>query len=474
MGTLHFSIGEDLGIRLAEIARDHIYKLDVEKALSIWKDAFGCPDNLTNRLTTGQLVVTVDDPVKCVVNVCKRSELSEDRQKEYPEITRDDVVRLIEKNFRDCVDEDNDENWDHLSLEISNVTRMIVDNEHLEIPGQLYGKFLANIPGVTANVELTVPARYAAKAVIDSKPGEFESELERLVGDLSDGYTRSVFVRETGVHKFYKIVKVIRHCLDVLENKDKIARMLDFLDENFEETSGKYETSFCGVNKTMEWSPEPCGFTEQTNKFLRYEIEHQWMPAIQDFISGIVACTVEPDKVSIPEPDEAANQFGSKNSKGSLLDQYLESQDEIDKALDNFCPVDITKGYDAGWIAPDGKCFALNGTTGNFLHIQLADKIMEHYKFKKPESLKDYANDYYLAACKGFVKFHHDWVTYEGYDCIRTDKPVPLTKKQIEAIVKYGNACYGGDLLFGYSRKKLNVDLFKNASEYTLEMLFGI
>ena len=463
MSTVHFSIGEDLGIRLAEIARDNIYKLDVDKALSIWKDAFGCPDNLTNRLTTGQLVVTVDDPVKCIVNVCERSELSEDRQKEYPEITRDDVVRLIEKNFRDYVDEDNDENWDHLALEISNVTRMVSDNVKLEIPGQLYGKFLANIPGVTADVELTIPARYAAKAVIDSKPGEFESELERLVGDLSDGYTRNTFARETGVHKFYKIVKVLRHCLDILENKDKIARMLDFLDENFpDDKNAKRSNS----ESDLYW--------QMTNKHLRYNFENQWMPTIQDFVSGVMACSIEPEKMSIPDTDEMAKEFGSKNAKGDLLTQYIESQNKINEALDNFGPVNIEDGYDAGWIAPDGKCFALNGTTGNYLHIQLADELMEYYHFTKPESLKDFSNDYYLAAYKGFVKFHHDWVTYEGYDCIRTDEPVPMTKKQIEAIVKYGNACYGGELLFGYNRKKLNVELFKNASDYTLRMIFGI
>lgn len=474
MPTLHFSIGEDLGIRLAEIARDHIYDLDVEGALNIWKDAFGCPDNLTNKLTTGELVVTVDDPVKCIINVCERTDLDPERQNEYPKITRDDVVRLIEKHFRDYVDEENDENWDHLALEISNVTRMVSDNEQLEIPGQLYGKFLANIPGVTANVELTVPTRYAAKSVLDSKPGDFESELERLVGDLSDGYTRNMFIRETGIHKFYKIVKVLRHCLNVIENKDKIERMLDFLDENFEKTSGKYESSFCGLNKDLQWGPNAGGFQEQTNSMFRYEIEKIWLPAIEDFVSGVMACSTEPEKVSIPDTNEDTKMFGSKNSKGDLIDQYLESQKKIDEAIKDFKPVDITDGYDAGWIAPDGKCFCLNGTTGNMLHLQLADEIMEYYHFKKPEKLKDYANDYFLAADKGFVKFHHDWVTYEGYDCIRTDKPVSLTKKQIEAIVKYGNACYKGELLFGYSRKKLNVELFKNASDYTLEMLFGI
>jgi hypothetical protein len=464
MGTLHFSIGEDLGIRLAEIARDHIYRLDVEKALSIWKDAFGCPDNLTNRLTTGQLVVTVDDPVKCIVNVCERSELSEDRQKEYPEITRDEVVRIIEKFFRDYVDEENEENWDHLSLEISNVTRMVSDNEKLEIPGQLYGKFLANIPCVTANVDLTIPARYAAKAVIDSKPGEFESELERLVGDLSEGYSGNQFRSETGVHKFNKIVCVIRHCLNVIENKDKIARMLDFLDENFQDDkNAKYSNS------------ESDCYMQMTNKYLRYKVEHYWLPAIQDFVSGIVACTAEPDKESIPTVDELVESFGSKKIVGNdMLTQWLNADKEIQKQLDDFAPVDITEGYDAGWIAPDGNVFALNGTTGNLLHIQLADEIMEYYHFTKPESFKDYANDYYLAADKGFVKFHHDWVTYEGYDCIRTEKPVPLTKKQIEAIVKYGNACYRGELLFGYSRKKLNVELFKNCSDYTLGQLFGL
>ena len=269
MGTLHFSIGEDLGIRLAEITRDHIFDLDVEGALNIWKDAFGCPDNLTNRLTTGQLVVTVDDPVKCIVNVCPREELDPERQKEYPEITREDIVHLIEKHFRDSVDDDNDENWDHLALEISNVTRMVSDNVRLEIPGQLYGKFLASIPGVTADIDLTIPARYAAKAVIDSKPGEFESELERLVGDLSEGYSGNQFRSETGVHKFHKIVGVLRHCLDVLEKKYKIARMLDFLDENFpDDKNAEYSKS------SSDW------YMQMTNKHLRYNFENQWMPTI--------------------------------------------------------------------------------------------------------------------------------------------------------------------------------------------------
>lgn len=463
MAILHFSIGEDLGIRLAEIARDHVFNMDVDGALNIWEDAFGCPKDLLNPLTTGKLVVTVDDPVKCIVNVCERTELDSEREKEYPEITRDDVVKLIEKNFRDYVDEENDENWDHLALEISNVTRMVANNEQLEIPGQLYSKFLANIPGVTANVELTVPARYAAKSVLDSKPGEFESELERLVGDLSDGYTRNMFVRETGMHKFYKIVKLLRHCLNVIENKDKIARMLNFLDENFpDDKNAKYSNS------------ESDCYMQMTNKFLRYEVEHYWLPAIEDFVSGVMACSTEPEKVSIPDTNEETKMFGSKNSTGDLIDQYLENQKKIDEALDNFGPVDITKGYDAGWIAPDGNVFALNGTTANMLHCQLADQIMEYYKFKKPEDLKDFADDYFLAACKGFVKFHHKWITYEGYDCIKTDKPVPLTKKQIEAIVKYGNSCYDGYLEFGYMKRQFHVELFKNCSDYTFGQMFSI
>lgn len=463
MGTLHFSIGEDLGIRLAEIARDHVFDLDVEGALNIWKDAFGCPDNLTNRLTTGQLVVTVDDPVKCIVNVCPREELDPERQKEYPEITREDIVHLIEKHFRDSVDDDNDENWDHLALEISNVTRMVSDNVRLEIPGQLYGKFLANIPGVTADIDLTIPARYAAKAVIDSKPGEFESELERLVGDLSEGYSGNQFRSETGVHKFHKIVGVMRHCLDVIENKDKIARILDFLDENFPD------------DKNAEYSKsESDCYMQMTNKHLRYNFEHQWMPTIMDFIAGAMACSTEPEKVSIPDTNEETKMFGSKNSTGDLLTQYLENQKTIDEALDNFGPVNIEDGYDAGWIAPDGKVFALNGTTGNFLHIQLADEIMKYYDFTKPENLKDFSNDYFLAADKGFVKFHHKWITYEGYDCVRTDKPVPLTKKQIEAIVAYGNSCYDGKLEFGLTKKEIDVELFKNCSDYTFGKIFSI
>ena len=463
MASLHFSIGEDLGITLAEIAKENIQKMEVEKALSIWKDAFGCPDNLLNKLTTGKLVVVVDDPEKCIVNVCRREELDPKRQAEYPEITRDEVVRIIEKNFRDAVDDDNDENWDHFCLEISNVTRMITDNEKLEIPGQLYGQFLQNLPGVTANIELTVPARYAAKTVLDTEPGELESELERLVGDCASGYSGDRFIREGDVHKFYKIVTVLRHCLDIIKKKEALTRMLKFLDDNFpDDSDAPYDTSAGGH------------MLRKTNKHLRYNFENQWMPTINDFIAGAMACTTEPDKAALPDTNEQTRMFGSKNSKGDLLTQYLESQKKIDEALDNFGPVNIEDGYDAGWIAPDGNVFALNGTTGNFLHVQLADQIMEYYHFKKPENLKDFANDYFLAADKGFVKFHHKWVTYEGYDCIRTDKPVPLTKKQIDAICRYGRSCYDGYLEFGYMKKKLHVDLFKNCSDYTFEQMFSL
>lgn len=461
MPTLHFSIGENLGITLAEIARDHIYKMDVDKALTVWEDAFGCPKNMLNRLTTGELVVKVDDPEKCLISVCKRSELDPERQNEYPLLTRKDIVGLIQKNFRDAVDEDNDENWDHFCLEISEVTRMISDNDKMEIPGSLYGKFLQNIPGVTATVELTIPARYAAKAILDSKPGDFESELEKLVGDLNEGYSGNRFMKETGMHKFYKIIRVMRHCLEILENKKKIARMLDFLNESFPD------------DKDAEYSKATSDlYMQMTNKMLRYKFEHVWMPAITDFIAGVMSCANKPEEASIPDTNEVTREFGSKKMKGDLLDQYLESQKNIDKALDNFKPVDITQGFDAGWIAPDGTCFALNGTVGNDLHIQLADEIMKLYKFKKPESIKDYSDDYFLAAVKGFVKFHHKWITFEGYDCIRTSKPVPMTKNQIEAICKYGRSCYDGYLDFGYMKKSIHVDLFKNASQYTLEQIF--
>jgi len=61
--TVHFTIGEDLGIRLMEISQEHLlYDADIDKALNVFNLSFGggCPIDLQYDLLIGDKVITVD------------------------------------------------------------------------------------------------------------------------------------------------------------------------------------------------------------------------------------------------------------------------------------------------------------------------------------------------------------------------------------------------------------------------------
>ena len=106
MATVHFTLGEDLGIQLAEISKEHILDYDLHKAVSLWIESFGCPEDMAEELTAGKLVVVVDDPEQCLINVTERESLSKKREKQYPQITKEEIYRLIDKNFQSPRDYD--------------------------------------------------------------------------------------------------------------------------------------------------------------------------------------------------------------------------------------------------------------------------------------------------------------------------------------------------------------------------------
>jgi hypothetical protein len=63
----------------------------------------------------------------------------------------------------------------------------------------------------------------------------------------------------------------------------------------------------------------------------------------------------------------------SELSKINVVKQRTK-QLEINKIVsEGIKPVEITDGYNAGWLAPDGTFYGLNGTIANMLHNQIAD-----------------------------------------------------------------------------------------------------
>ena len=62
--TLHFTVGADFGIRLMEIANEHLlYANDLDKAMKVFTDSFGgdVPEELVKQLLSGEMLILVDE-----------------------------------------------------------------------------------------------------------------------------------------------------------------------------------------------------------------------------------------------------------------------------------------------------------------------------------------------------------------------------------------------------------------------------
>lgn len=439
MATVHFTLGEDLGIQLAEISKEHILDYDLHKAISLWIESFGCSEDMAEELTGGKLVVVVDDPEQCLINVTERESLSKKREKQYPRITKEEIYRLIDKNFQSPRDYDEEHVFYDLRGRISEANRIIATNNALDIDARIAGEFCQLFPdwfpkGVTIYGTMTVHPRVIVHEMFNAKDSEeYLNKFEDFLDDITDlsGW------RNTDSRKVHLLMWILRLCKRIIEMEPKFMELEDFAIKHLNgDPHHKYSTE-----KHIEEVKEI------------FQTWHVW------------CCANDTGQLTMVNEEQ-------EKELNSEFDQYFNGIKNIDKMSKDFHPVEITDGYDAGWLAPDGKYFGLNGSSGNFLHIAIADNLMDYYGFKKPDDF-DFSVDAFIAK-QGFVKIHHDWILYEGYDCIMTDKPVELTRAQIRAIIEYGNKVYGGKLSFGYDKKRKNMEEFELMDQEELADLLGV
>lgn len=111
------------------------------------------------------------------------------------------------------------------------------------------------------------------------------------------------------------------------------------------------------------------------------------------------------------------------------------------------------------------------GATSQLLHIQLADALFDMYDWPEPEN--HMSRDWALMK-KGWVKFHHGWCLYEGYDQgYLTGKDVPLTSAQIEELERYAEA-QGGQIRCGYDQTPAKAGELTGQDDEYYRNLFSI
>lgn len=148
------------------------------------------------------------------------------------------------------------------------------------------------------------------------------------------------------------------------------------------------------------------------------------------------------DSLACSDPEVEAS-IRKQDFQKQRLSEWMEEREENQTELE---PVEITEGYDAGWLSPDGEFYGLNGSTVNLLHLNIAERLLASKKIPVKEMLNP---DRWLEE-NGWVRVHHDWILFSGSFYGKT-----LTEAQIEKLYRYGQVCHRGVLRLGTAQTQI-------------------
>lgn len=156
------------------------------------------------------------------------------------------------------------------------------------------------------------------------------------------------------------------------------------------------------------------------------------------------------------------------NKHSDQLENFITHEIKNSEILEKgIHPVEITDNYSAGWLAPNGDFYGLNGEVANMLHIKIANALVQYQRI--PESRNP---DSWLSR-NGWVKIHGDWVLYDGYMQYGFGMDlVPLTEIQKKRLSEYGQTCHNNMLRCGCEQQPCSADMLDDMDEKFIARLF--
>lgn len=158
------------------------------------------------------------------------------------------------------------------------------------------------------------------------------------------------------------------------------------------------------------------------------------------------------DSLMCSDPEVEAS-IRKQDFQKQQLSEFMENEMKIEEYhKTELEPVEITEGYDAGWLSPDGDFYGLNGRTENLLHLYIAERLLASKKIP----VKEMRNPDRWLEENGWVKVHHDWILFSGSFYGKT-----LTEAQIEKLYRYGQVCHRGVLRLGTAQTQITAVRFR-------------
>lgn len=168
------------------------------------------------------------------------------------------------------------------------------------------------------------------------------------------------------------------------------------------------------------------------------------------------------DSLMCSDPEVEAS-IRKQDFQKQRLSEYMEYEAKIEEYhKTELKPVEITEGYDSGWLSPDGEFYGLNGGVGNLLHLNIAERLLASKKIP----VKEMRNPDRWLEENGWVKVHHNWILFFGSFYGKT-----LTDVQIEKLYRYGQVCHRGVLRLGTSQTQITAARLRETEPLMLNKL---
>lgn len=170
------------------------------------------------------------------------------------------------------------------------------------------------------------------------------------------------------------------------------------------------------------------------------------------------------DSLACSDPEVEAS-IRKQDFQKQRLSEFMENEMRIEEYhKTELEPVEITEGYDAGWLSPDGDFYGLNGSTGNLLHLNIAERLLASKKIP----VKEMRNPDRWLEENGWVKICHDWILFSGSFYGKT-----LTEAQIEKLYRYGQVCHRGVLRLGTAQTQITAARLRETEPLMLNKLLN-
>jgi hypothetical protein len=462
-GTLHFTIGEGFDEIILNIARDHLYDMDVKKSISTFTDGMGMPTDMAIQVIKGELGITTNVKDQ-VVETC--DECDNWFEKEFKKNIKHKLTNLIERYV-----------YSHQDL-LQILTNFVEDKVGMNgTKGEVWidGQY---IDLVTYIIGGEIKVKSPVNKIIN-KAKKIITEIDKYNNLVNFGLNHNDIVfniindslpnkilthlRQWKIKSLGDIEMELALSINHITNYQyKIAKSYIKDCDNSILQLGNVETYI----KTIE-ELDKRDLTIPVHPYIREIDEKKEIEDIISIIKNRIDDVLKGEHNTVRDltVEQCNYELNLYNTKLSVLKtKYGETVRNTFK-----------NSYDAYWIDRNGNAYGANGNKAAMLHITMADaicaKLYPDYDSDKSTKLEE----------EGWVKITDKWVLYSAQYCAIEHGLVeykfrePITEKQREIIcyiMVYGKTTSTFNV--GYSGTLITVDKFKTMERELLNELFKL